>query len=175
MRRILQTSKYDPKHLNDEGNFSDLDEWTDISQVGQIFGDKKFVLSEYIFKEDQYIAYLNKIHSLVGVGDFKIESVENHYQEKEVYENFNILVNRFCIKDHEVIDKKWYNDVIRLNLRGIINCPIKLDFNNSIFFGDEMYVYVITNNNIIDTQLARNFDLFSYDQTHFRSEDHWFW
>ena len=172
MRRILQISKYDPKHLNAEGNFSDLDEWTDISEVGKIFDNEKFQLVDYLSIEKQYILCINQIFSFFSDEQFKIADLEKH-EESHSYDD--ISIDYSSIVESKMIDRKWLDDIIKLNLRGVIYCKIKLDFNNFIVFDAEMYIYIVTNIPSIDEKFATKFELFSNDQTKFRSEDDWFW
>jgi len=54
-----RVTKYDPLNRNEKGYYI-KDEWTSCSEVGKLFDNKKFEITEYMKIEDAYIFAINE-------------------------------------------------------------------------------------------------------------------
>ena len=70
----FRMSKYNPKYR--ENDIYSKDEWTSISDIGDIFNGKVFTQSEYLKIEGRYIACIAEIIRVNKVANCMIDSLE---------------------------------------------------------------------------------------------------
>ena len=69
-------SKYNPQNY-DNGVYQ-LDEWTDFSDIGKVFGDTIFSAQEYLKVEQNYISFVEKIMKETYSYSVKIVDFEDY-------------------------------------------------------------------------------------------------
>lgn len=72
----FRMSKYDPKYRIN-GAYT-LDDWTAISDIGQVFNNKVLTQSEYLRVEGEYIACIEELLKANNIANCRIDMLEKH-------------------------------------------------------------------------------------------------
>jgi hypothetical protein len=139
-------TKYNPKLRNELGHYSDND-WTDISDVGNVFNGKSLSETEYIEVETDYITSVIKILQennqdylrLVSYNKDLFEFFINSQKKDWAY-----LPNLKSSSLYE--DKKIYLEdiavLIKINLRAFIGMTLEIKDEFYVHFGWDLYMYI---------------------------------
>ena len=121
----FRVSKYNPKYR--ENGIYTKDEWTDYSDVGQVFENGILSLEEYLKTEEQYILCIISVLKKDGIIFLSIEDFEQYgYTEW---------------KDKTTVTIDELSSLIRDCLRNKCWCKLR---NNETYlhFGYDYYVYI---------------------------------
>lgn len=137
-------TKYNPQ-LRIDGKYL-LDEWTSISDVGNIISGHEFTMQEYERVEQNYINFVTRILHVCGIKQLRINQLENH--------------NKLNWYNKQYLDITQIKPFVRDCLRE--KCWGKLEANNFyIHFGYDYYMYMGTN--ILENsmqEIAKEFKLY---------------
>jgi len=137
-----RVTKYNPQYRNKNGAYT-KEEWTSISEIGKMYGDKLFELEEYLNYENAYISAVliamkaNNVHSL------KIKHFEEHYIESSdmPINDGDMVIDE--IKNRKIINCANLEFLIKLILREIVWCKLVSD-DVLVHFGYDYYMYIIS-------------------------------
>ena len=125
-----QITKYDPKNRDADGIYL-KDEWTDHSDIGQIFEGKQLTFAEYLAIETKYIQAVLLFMECLGIETLKVTKLIHRarYQKKalidgkriinDTYYNYEMITfliqsmlrNKFgCILESENMRVRFYDD-----------------------------------------------------------------
>jgi len=120
----FRITKYNPLFRDEEGHYL-IDEWTDYSDVGQIFKGKELTYDEYVKVEKRYISVAMELAKLANVASFSIEAFEG----------------KKCKSIKKPVMLEALPNIIKSILRSEFWC--KLVSNNFfIHFGYDYYMYI---------------------------------
>lgn len=138
-------TKYDPKYRNSEGNYT-KDEWTAISDVGKVYNNKKFTLSDYLLIEEKYCEAVKSMMDEVSVDTLKIEELEKNYYTSSNEKNSNELKKMYdLLEEGKTIKNCDVALVVKLNLREIIWAKL-VSKNFEVHFGYDYYMFICSSN-----------------------------
>lgn len=145
-------TKYNPEFRNEQGFYTKND-WTSISDIGQVFDEGVLTAEDYKQMEDSYIKALNIVLQTKDVTQMNIYKLEKYdcideyifsHKEKDVYAK---LADSSCIN----LDK--VETVTRLILRELIWCTLSCRTKSvEIEFGYDYYMYVRCDEIDVSTQ-----------------------
>ena len=124
-------TKYDPQHRNDSGAFT-RDDWTAVSDVGDIFDGEVLTARAYLAVENIYVDTALAFLGESAVESLVIRSLENQGN----YANSELL-----LADGRECSPLEISDIVRLNLRSSIWCRL-VGKNAFLHFGYDYYMYV---------------------------------
>jgi len=116
-------TKYDPCKRNNEGHYTDLEEWTDYSEVGN-----KVSLDEYEKIENAYIESAFELINDSGCKELKVSGLEDFKNESN-------------LKEHQIIPSKNIRPILQAILRNKFWCRLESE-NSFIHFGWDFYMYI---------------------------------
>lgn len=138
-------TKYDPKYRNSEGNYT-KDEWTAISDIGKVYNNKKFTLSDYLFIEEKYCEAVKSMMDEVNVDTLKIEELEKNYYTSSNEKNSDELKKMYdLLEEGKTIKNCDVALVVKLNLREIIWAKL-VSKNFEVHFGYDYYMFICSSN-----------------------------
>lgn len=138
-------TKYDPKYRNSEGNYA-KDEWTAISDVGKVYNNKKFTLSDYLLIEEKYCEAVKSMMGEVSVDTLKIEELEKNYYTSSNEKNSDELKKMYdLLEEGKTIKNCDVALVVKLNLREIIWAKL-VSKNFEVHFGYDYYMFICSSN-----------------------------
>lgn len=119
-------SKYNPQNIKN-GKYV-MDEWTDFSDIGEMFCGKILTEEEYLWTENNYILCIENIIENSGLRGFYIKGYEE-YWEKCLWQN------------NQYVDKNSIAEIMSDCLRNKCWCKL-INGDNYIHFGYDYYMYV---------------------------------
>jgi len=116
-------TKYDPRKRNDLGHYTDLEEWTDYSEVGE-----KVSLAEYEKIEKAYIESATELIKSSGTKELKIVGFSDHTENSK-------------LKENQMVPATEIGPILKAILRNEIWCKLESD-TAFIHIGWDFYMYV---------------------------------
>ena len=140
-----RVTKYNPRLRDKKGHYT-VNDWTSMSDIGQMFSDGILTKEKYEQTENSYVNAVNIILTKAGVSSLTVRDLEITEDIKNLRlstEERNILskiANNLCINLHEI------ECVVRMVLRELLWCRLCSDMDNiEIEFGYDYYMYVRCN------------------------------
>ena len=144
----FQISKYDPAYRTEDGEYV-KDDWTSVSDIGNIFNGKLFEKEEYLKVENAYVNLLNKVLKetestylkVVGLDKYdedlvKFLGVPYNDKSDEIFKSLE-EGKVFALNDAMIL--------IRLILRENVWCYLVNKY-VTIKFGYDYYLYITLDN-----------------------------
>jgi hypothetical protein len=134
-----RVTKYDPSFRDSKGAYT-KPEWTDSSCIGS-----EVSLEDYLRVEDAYYHSIRHFMADGNISNLKVRSLETH---KSVSPSLaksgldSILLNRPKLSNKSVLAQGDLEQVIRMNLRGLIWCKLKNASRFFVHFGHDYYMYI---------------------------------
>lgn len=140
-----RVSKYDPKFRVD-GKFT-IDDWTSISDVGNVFSGHILTMQEYKTTEQNYIDFVKNILQICSISELEVVQLEKYKSHLKW-------------KDHQRIKFPQISSFMKDCLRE--KCWAKLEANDFyIYFGYDYYMYFGTTlNEQMLHEIGHRFKLF---------------
>ncbi len=150
--KTYRISKYNPAKRNSKGHYTELNEWTSISDIGKPkYGNISF--QEYFDIENAYCAAIDIISDFLGEKVFILQEVENRNNQEsltlDAQEGYlkglpkNIVSYILGIQENKIVPIAELHLQIRLCLREIIWGKY-LGARMHLRFGYDYYMYVDT-------------------------------
>jgi hypothetical protein len=139
----LQVTKYDPKFR--KFGVYEKEEWTAISDIGQVYGNQLFTASDYFGVEDAYCTTVKQLLNHTGIVTLKIfqcsarKRIHSFFTNTHFYfisDDFNdsLVSGKMCqLEDVEIL--------VRACLREEFGCVFKGKKDSYLWFGYEYYMY----------------------------------
>ncbi len=121
-------TKYDPLLRNENGHFV-AEDWTSISDIGKIFGQKPLTQSAYQIVEDAYISTIESFLNEAQISAMTLAAIENHGTD-------------FPLKKGTSIEFKDILSISRLTLREELWAKFTIPGKAYIHFGYDYYMYL---------------------------------
>ncbi|MCM3005800.1 hypothetical protein [Priestia koreensis] len=131
--KSYRVTKYKPSLRDHNGNYTDVEDWTSFSDIGENIHGELFTYDKYVITENKYIETI-----FYCMKDLNIESLI--IKDLEIYQDEDELKN---LTDNSVIDENHLESVIKLILREKIWAKLETD-DLKIHFGYDYYMYIIT-------------------------------
>ncbi|MEG0415782.1 MAG: hypothetical protein RR565_06560 [Erysipelothrix sp.] len=140
-----RVTKYNPQRRSKLGNYP-LDEWTSISDIGEVFLDEIFTLKSYLIKENQYLSCINLAIDDLKVEVLEIRNLEKNFSFNEIEDklkdlasdNYEEIFND--VNEGVILNKMQVSQVARLILRECIWCELVCN-KFVLSFGYDYYMY----------------------------------
>ncbi len=133
-------TKYNPEKRDDNGRFME-DEWTSYADVGKVYGENIFSISEYLETENKYLGAIEHLMSKNNIESFYIHGLEKnnaHFDEHtsvQMKKMFKELGKVHSVNNADI------PTLCRLILREYIWCKLECS-NMFVHFGYDYYMYV---------------------------------
>ena len=139
-------TKYNPGFRDVKGYYT-ANDWTSVSDIGNVFSDGVLTKEKYLETENTYIQAINVILNENNISEMIVTDLEKYEDntssellssdEKKLF--FNISDN-MCVKLYEI------QHIARMNLREILWCRLLSRTENlEIEFGYDYYMYIRCN------------------------------
>jgi hypothetical protein len=139
-------TKYNPKLRNELGYYSDND-WTDISDIGNIFNGKSLSKTEYLEVETDYINSIIKVLQENNQDYLRLVSYDKvafDFFLKSQKKDWTYLDGLGSLSLYE--DKKVHLQeielLIKMNLRAFLGMTLEIKGKFYIHFGYDLYMYI---------------------------------
>ncbi|MGP5431369.1 hypothetical protein ACTXNW_18440 [Enterococcus malodoratus] len=134
-------TKYDPKNRNSKGHYM-KDEWTSVCEIGKMYNNEEFTISEYLLVEGNYSNAIKNIMTEINVDSLAVMGLEMH-DYLEIKDGSSNKVNQLynSVKEGKVLKSCDVPLVAKLILRE--NLWAKLVSQElEVHFGYDYYMYV---------------------------------
>jgi hypothetical protein len=163
----IPITKYNPVHRDNIGGYM-KEEWTSISDIGNIYNNKKFTFDEYSKFENLYVDAVFLILNFFKSKKFKVTHILK-FQKKNQFNNYESLklypTYQKLHKDMVIKEKNDVAEIVRLRLREHIaelELTIDVKSKTEILFGFDYYMYLKTNKDVaMLLSQIRNLGLFT--------------
>lgn len=138
----FRITKYDPALRSPDGSYT-KEEWTSVSDIGQIFIGRSVELSEYIDSENAYVEAARQLLGQLGVRCLQIADLESNDDLEALPEPLRTETGTHLssIQEGQVVCNEELDWAIRLALREVIWCRLEDANGNYIHFGHDYYMY----------------------------------
>lgn len=142
-----RVTKYNPDDRNYDGYY-EKNEWTCPSEIGERFDNVTFKESDYFNIERLYIAAVIDIMKLNGIDHLRIIDLSDAFKKEKLVEKASQWLVSDEITEIELFEDKRLDFseievVIKMVLRGFIDCRLEINEKISVYFGWDFYMHVI--------------------------------
>lgn len=130
--KSIRVTKYNPKNRNASGNYTLVEEWTSISDVGDSYEGQVFTMDQYLATEEKYVKAVEVLMQKTGIINLKIVSLENHSNESD-----------FDLTEGKTIPRKFVKELVKMILREKIWGKLVAKNQFEVHFGYDYYMYFI--------------------------------
>ncbi|MFW7523983.1 hypothetical protein ACODM8_07565 [Vibrio ostreicida] len=119
-----------------------FEEWTSITEIGDVFNDIELTREEYLRVENNYLTFIEKIIDCYPQS-YQIKSIMDLRNMNEFSDiSFNLLMNCIYVREGEYVDKEKILAISQLCLREMMGVRLESDSGSYITFGDDFYLRV---------------------------------
>jgi len=134
----FRITKYNPVNRNDKGYYM-LDEWTDFSDIGEMFNGIELTMANYLKYEKAYIITAVSIMKRCNINFLTVKNLEKRFRRQK-------------IKESQEIPIEYVKIVLKDILRNKVWCRLESE-NAFIHIGFDFYMYLGCN---LSKQEAQN-------------------
>lgn len=133
--------KYNPKYRNSEDHYMG-DEWTAISDIGKIYNDKEFTMSDYLIVEEKYFEAVKGIMDEAKLEILTVKELEkNRYSSKYSDDSDELKGTSDSLNEEISIKNCDIALVVKLILREIIWAKL-VSKSFEVHFGYDYYMFI---------------------------------
>ena len=130
--KSIRVTKYDPKNRDAHGNYTLLDEWTSISDVGKSYYGQVFTMEQYLVTEEKYIKAVEVLIQKIEITNLKIISLEKQSNETDLN-----------LAEGKTIPRSLVIEVVKRILREKVWGKLAAKNQIEIHFGYDYYMYFV--------------------------------
>lgn len=135
-------TKYNPAFRDESGAYL-KDDWTSISEVGNLFDGKRLTVEEYHRVESAYVSTALDFLLAADIKSLKVNSLEkNNLPNAERRHIADIPYNPKSLRNSTNVSGEILASICRLVLREVIWCRLESELGFYIHFGWDYYMYV---------------------------------
>ncbi|MFX3622611.1 MAG: hypothetical protein ACE3JP_00870 [Ectobacillus sp.] len=127
-------SKYKPNLRDNNDNYTDLEEWTCFSEVGE-----KLSMDEYLDAEQRYIDAIMIFMDEMNIDGLFIDRLEL-YSEEIAVQNAKEFISKLWVG--KKVNKLEIQGIARLTLRNAVWCKLRLRNQFFVHFGYDYYMFI---------------------------------
>ena len=137
-------TKYNPDFRDEDGSYTQVEEWTCPSEIGKIIYGKEFTLDEYLRVEAAYVNTVMTILSERELNTLKVllltkihispEDRNSVLYERE-FDEIDLVVD-------QVVNSNEIRTICKMVLRNFLDCQLYWKDNLFVHFGWDYYMYI---------------------------------
>jgi len=135
-------TKYNPE-IRDEHGYYGKDEWIMMRDIGKDINGEILSIDEYLRVEDLYIGAVLEFQKCNNIDKFTASDVGRfRFRNQKIKPSKNMKKLYKKVKENDIIGASDLLDIIRLNLRALLNCNLLYEDDMFVHFGWDYYMYI---------------------------------